>query len=108
MYEVRQYLTRDGKNVYAEWTRRLRDTKARIAVQRRVARMELGNFGDHKFCRDGVWELRINLGPGYRLYYALKGTNIVILLCGGDKGSQGADIDRACDYWRDVLERSKQ
>ena len=69
--------------------------------------MELGNFGDPSSV-ETVWELRINLGPGYRLYYALKGTNIVILLCRGDKGSQGADIDRACDYWRDVLERSRQ
>ena len=70
VYEIRRYLTRDGKDVYLEWQRSLRDTKARIAIDRRVNRIELGNFGDHKFCRDGVWELRIDLGPGYRIYYA--------------------------------------
>jgi putative addiction module killer protein len=61
-----------------------------------------GNFGDHKYCRDGVWELRIDLGPGYRIYYALNGTRIIILLCGGDKGSQSADIQHAVAYWSEV------
>jgi putative addiction module killer protein len=49
----------------------LRDTKARVAIDRRINRVELGNFGDHKFCRDGVWELRIDIGAGYRVYYAM-------------------------------------
>jgi putative addiction module killer protein len=73
MYEVRHYLTPDGKDVFLDWLRKLRDVTARIAVDRRVNRIELGNFGDHKFCRDGVWELRVdvrrrqaNAGCGYR------------------------------------------
>lgn len=59
-----------------------------------MARIELGNFGDHKFCRDGVWELRIGIGAGYRVYYAMHGQRVVLLLCAGDKRTQNADIDR--------------
>lgn len=79
---------------------------ARIAVDRRVNRVELGNFGDHEFCRDGVWELRIDVGPGYRVYYALAGKTVVLLLCGGDKRKQNADIDRAYEYWQDWQRRT--
>jgi putative addiction module killer protein len=100
-YQVRHYLTREGTDVYLEWHRKLRDLKARIAIDRRVNRIELGNFGDHKFLKDGVWELRVDVGPGYRVYYAIAGTEVVLLLCGGDKRTQSADIDRACAYWRD-------
>lgn len=66
MYEIRHYLTSDEKDVYLDWLRKQRDTTARIAVDRRMHRVEQGNFGDYKFCRDGVWELRIDLGAGYR------------------------------------------
>lgn len=89
-----------------EWRNGLRDSQARIAVDRRINRIELGNFGDHKPCRDGVWELRIDIGPGYRVYYAMHGVDVVLLLCGGDKRTQDRDIDRACDYWRDWQRRS--
>lgn len=106
MYEVRHYLTLDGKDVFLEWLRKLRDVTARIAVDRRVNRIELGNFGDHKFCRDGVWELRIDVGAGYRVYYAVANKEIFLLLCGGDKRTQDADIDRACGYWQDWQRRA--
>ena len=73
-YRIEHYLAANsGQDVYSAWLRRLRDSQAKVAVIRRVARMELGNFGDHRFCRDGVWELRIGVGPGYRVYYALSG-----------------------------------
>jgi putative addiction module killer protein len=81
------------------------DTKARISIDRRINRIELGNFGDYKFCRDGVWELRIDVGQGYRVYYAIAENQIVLLLCGGDKGTQNADISRACACWQDWLSR---
>lgn len=106
MYEIRHYLTTDEKDIYLDWLRELRDVTAKIAVNRRVTRIELGNFGDHKFCRDGVWELRIDVGAGYRVYYAVSGKEIVLLLCGGDKRTQDADIDRACGYWQDWQRRS--
>jgi putative addiction module killer protein len=108
VYEIRHYLTRSEKDVFMEWRRELRDTKAKIAVDRRINRMELSNFGDHKFCRDGVWELRIDVGPGYRVYYAISGTQVVLLLCGGDKRTQDTDIDRAYRYWLDWQERMGQ
>jgi putative addiction module killer protein len=100
MYEIQHYLTPDGgRDLYVDWLEKLRDTTAKIAVVRRVNRIELGNFGDHRFCRDGVWELRIDVGAGYRVYYAMAGKKIVLLLCGGDKRTQGADIKSACEYW---------
>ena len=84
MYEIRHYLALNGKDIFSEWRRSIRDDRARIAIDRRINRMELENFGDHRFCRDGVWELRIDVGPGYRVYYAIAGTEIVLLLLGGD------------------------
>lgn len=108
LYEIRHYLTPEQRDVYLEWHRKLRDLKARIAIDRRIYRIELGNFGDHRFCRDGVWELRIDVGPGYRVYYALAGKQVVLLLCGGDKGTQQSDIARACEYWQDWQRRAEQ
>ena len=67
MYEIRHYITQDANDPYLNWWRKLRDVKARIAIDRRVNRLELGNFGDHKFCREGVWELRVDVGAGYRV-----------------------------------------
>ena len=105
-YRIEHYLAASGgQDVYSAWLRRLRDSQAKVAVIRRVARMELGNFGDHRFCRDGVWELRIDVGPGYRVYYALSGHRLVLLLCGGDKRTQDADIGRAVGYWQDWQRR---
>jgi putative addiction module killer protein len=105
MFEIRHFLTRRDIDVFGDWLERLRDTKALIAIDRRVARTQIGNFGDHKFCRDGVWELRIDVGQGYRLYYGLAGAKIVLLLCGGDKRTQSADIRRARLYWQEWQER---
>ena len=108
MHEIRHYQTKGGKDLFIDWRRQMRDTTAKIAVDRRINRMELGNFGNHKFCRDGVWELRIDVGQGYRVYYALAGNQLILLLCGGNKRTQSADIDRACEYWQDWQERQEQ
>ena len=83
MYEIGHYLTSSGRDLYTEWLKRQRDNTARVAIVRRVLRMIPGNFGDHKFCHDGVWELRIDVGAGYRIYYAIAGEQIILLLCGG-------------------------
>lgn len=93
-----------GAQPFAEWVRRLRDTRLRIAIDRRTNRLIDGNFGDHKFCRDGVWELRIDYGPGYRIYYSLAASR-VLLLCAGSKDTQTTDIDRACFYWKQFQQR---
>ena len=106
-YEIEHYLSPgEHKDLYIDWLKRLRDTQVKVAVARRVIRIEQGNFGDHKFCRKGVWELRIDAGPGYRVYYALSGRRVVLLLCGGDKKTQDADIARAVDYWQDWQRRT--
>ena len=101
-YRIEHYLTAGGRqDLYLDWLRQLRDSRAKVAVVRRVSRIEQGNFGDHKFCREGVWELRVDTGPGYRVYYALSGRRTVLLLCGGDKRTQDSDIDHAVNYWQD-------
>lgn len=77
-----------------------------MSIDRRIYRLEQGNFGDHKFCRDGVWELRVDVGAGYRVYYAIEGNDIILLLCAGDKRTQDTDITRACSYWQDWQRRN--
>lgn len=99
------YLTLDERDLYQEWLDDLRDMRARVAIDRRVERLKGGNFGDHKFCQEGVWELRIDTGPGYRVYYAQVNQEIVLLLCGGDKNSQSKDISKAVMCWRDWQKR---
>lgn len=101
MYEIQHYQTGNGRDLFVDWLAKLKDVTAKVTIVRRVTRVELGNFGDHKFCRDGVSELRIDVGAGYRVYYAIAGKQVVLLLCGGDKRTQDADIDRACEYWLD-------
>lgn len=85
----------------------LRDNRARIALLRRMDRAALGNFGDHKVCRDGVSEMRVDVGPGYRVYYFQHGQTLVVRLCGGDKRSQDADISKAVAYRADFMRRMK-
>jgi putative addiction module killer protein len=89
MIEVRQTIE------YQAWRTRLKDEKAKAAIARRILRLQAGNFGDVKYIGDGVSELRIDFGPGYRVYLHRRGEVWVILLCGGDKGSQSGDIRRA-------------
>jgi len=107
VYKIRFYITATGKRIFAEWQSGLRDAKVKAAIIRRLNRVEQGNFGDHKYLKDGVSELRIAIGPGYRAYYAVAGQEIVLLLCGGDKRTQTADIDRACTYWKDWQNRGR-
>lgn len=102
MYELRHFETTDGRDPLQEWLDGLRDGRAFAAVLRRIDRMASGNFGDHAFCRDGVWELRIDVGPGYRVYYALRGRTTVVLLCGGDKRRPRRDIVQAVRCWREL------
>jgi putative addiction module killer protein len=106
MYTIRNYIDSAGKDVLLEWQRKLRDSIAKMSIDRRIFRLELGNFGDHKFCRDGVWELRVDVGAGYRIYYALEGNEIILLLCAGDKRTQDTDITRACSYLQDWQRRN--
>lgn len=105
LYDIRNYITPDGKDVFLDWLRRVRDPVAKAQIARRVNRIERGNFGDHRFCRDGVWELRVDVGAGYRIYYARSGEQVVLLLAGGDKRTQDADIESAIRHWKDWQRR---
>jgi putative addiction module killer protein len=89
MIEVRQ------TTGFSDWLHRLKDVNAVARIVTRIRRMELGNPGDSRAVGGGVMEMRIDYGPGYRIYYVHRGTEIVILLCGGDKRSQRQDIKRA-------------
>lgn len=79
---------------FAAWLRSLKDVRAQARIQVRIDRLELGNFGDAKFF-DGIGELRVDYGPGYRIYFARRGNTVVILVCGGDKSSQKRDVAKA-------------
>ena len=78
----------------------LKDRAAAARIAARIDRASLGNLGDHKYLRDGVSEMRIDVGPGYRLYFTRRGATIVILLCGGDKKTQQGDINQAVELAR--------
>lgn len=108
MIEIRHYVRSSGKNVFDEWLSQLADARAQAKIAVRINRVAAGNFGDCKPLREGVWELRIDWGPGYRVYYATIGRECVLLLCGGDKRKQKADIDRALEYLEDYKKRSEK
>lgn len=99
--EVRNYRTRDGKEPFKKWFYSLKDKKAIGAIRKRINSLTLGNLGDYDGVGEGVIELRIRYGPGYRLYCGMKGNTLIIMLCGGDKSSQQKDIKRAKEYWHD-------
>jgi putative addiction module killer protein len=107
MTEIRRYVTEKGTDVIGEWLAELKDARTRAKVAARIARLATGNFGDCKPIRSGVWELRINWGPGYRVYYAMAERTCVLLLCGGDKRRQAVDIKRAIEYWEDYQRRTR-
>ena len=96
-----EYLTADGRSPFAEWLERLRDVRARAIIRKRLNRVRLGNLGDSRADGEGVMELRVDFGPGYRVYFGDDGATVVVLLCSGDKSSQAADILRAHQYWAD-------
>ena len=97
--ELRIYVTEDGREPFSEWLISLRDHRARAKIRVRLDRVSLGNFGDCHGVGDGVQELRIDYGPGYRVYFGQEGTTIVVLLCGGDKSTQTNDTETAQRYW---------
>jgi putative addiction module killer protein len=106
MIELRRYQLEEGDVPVTEWLCGLRDVRARAQIEVRLRRVSTGNFGDCKAVGEGVAELRLDIGAGYRVYYGKHGQTLVILLCGGDKGSQKADITRAKAYWADWKRRN--
>ena len=104
--ELRYYQTLAGKRPFTEWFNTLADSRARRKVASRLARVASGNLGDAKSVGGGVLELRIDWGPGYRIYCARLGNHLLLLLCGGDKHTQVEDIRRAKAYFKDATARS--
>lgn len=103
--EIQNYLTADGRCPFSEWRDTLRDTRAKAKIRAKLNQVRLGNLGDYRSVGEGVCELRIDYGPGYRIYFGQIGTTVVLLLCGGDKSSQERDIDKAREYWQDYRSR---
>ena len=106
MFKTIDYLTEDGRDPIKDWLSNLNDRQARARILVRLQRMAAGNFGDCKPLTEGVWELRIDHGPGYRVYYARAGEKLLLLLAGGDKRKQQADINTAVSYWKDWNRRN--
>ncbi|PIE41214.1 MAG: addiction module killer protein [Gammaproteobacteria bacterium] len=104
---IKEYTDEKGKSPYADWLRGLRDSKAKAKIIMRVDKMELGLFGDVDSIGEGLSELRIHYGPGYRVYYGKEGQQVYLLLCGGDKSTQSKDINKAKEYWKDHKRRNK-
>ena len=104
--ELRRYVNRSGRDVLGDWLAKLKDNRTRAKIVARLDRLALGNFGDCRSLGGGLYELRIDWGPGYRVYFASVGKARVLLLCGGDKRKQTSDIQRALQYWQDYRERT--
>jgi putative addiction module killer protein len=103
--QIKFYETANGKRPFEIWLKDLKEQHTRAQVLMRLDRLKLGNFGDCKTLQEGVSELRIHYGPGIRIYYGKIGSQVVLLLCGGDKGSQDRDIVKAKEYLKDYQSR---
>ncbi len=100
---IKEYITKDGNNPFRDWFNSLKNVTTQAKIDVRLARVRLGNFGDTKSAGKGVYELRFHFGSGYRIYYGLDGSEIVLLLCAGDKRNQKKDIKKAHIYWEEYI-----
>lgn len=104
--EIKIFQADSGDVPFSSWLKTLRDVQARAIIRSRLNRLRLGNFGDSKSVGDGVFELRIKFGPGYRIYFADDGLSVILILWGGDKSSQDSDILKAKLFWNLYRSRS--
>jgi putative addiction module killer protein len=104
--EIRRYLTERGRDVFGEWLVGLKDARTKAKIVARIDRLSAGNFGDCRALRGGLFELRIDWGPGFRVYYAMIGKSCVLLLGAGEKRKQSTDIERAMQHLEDYRERT--
>lgn len=103
--EAYVYQTDSGRCPFEEWLEALKDGRGRAKIRAKIARVRAGNLGSCASVGKGVSELKVDSGPGYRVYFGQVGQEIVILLCAGDKSTQAKDIRRAHDYWMDYWRR---
>lgn len=101
-FRVREYVTADGRSPFRKWLDSL-DLRAKALVQARILRVEDGNLGDFRSVGSGVFELKIDFGPGYRIYFGFSDNEMILILNSGDKGNQKKDIIRAIKFWNDYL-----
>lgn len=107
MKETKYFQLPDGGYPYLIWFKKLKDKLTKAIIQRRIQSVRAGNLGDVSDCGNGVHELKIDFGPGYRIYFGNDGEALIIILCGGVKGSQERDIKKAHEYW-EVYKRGKK
>lgn len=104
---VEVYVQADGTTPIAEWLEGMRDRHGLYQIEVRIRRLELGNPGKYRTLTDGIFEMKIDHGPGYRVYFARRGATAVLLLCGGDKSTQDVNIKTATLYWEDFQQRNQ-
>ncbi len=107
MIELVRYRTEDGREPFTDWFESIRDEMAKARIAIRLRQVAAGNFGDVKPIGEGVTELRIHVGAGYRIYCGASGKHVVLLLCGGDKSTQAKDIGQAKSLWAAWKRRQK-
>lgn len=100
------YVTPAGKTPFEAWLLSLKDKRAVARILQRIDRIRLGNFGDCRSVGNGVYELRIHFGPGFRVYFGIVDDQLILLLCGGDKSSQQKDITTAQSYWKEYQDNA--
>lgn len=102
--EISYYVALNGRSPFRDWFESLRDFNAQAIIHSQIDRLSLGNFGKCKVLRPGLFELRINYGPGYRIYFGRTGSKIILLLCGGNKSTQTKDVANAYRHWKKFKE----
>jgi putative addiction module killer protein len=106
--KLKIYETLTGARPYSEWLNKLRDAMIVARIRVRIDRIESGNLGHYRALGDSLFEFKFDFGPGYRVYFAVEGDEIILLLSGGDKGTQRKDITRAREYFADYTIRNKK
>jgi putative addiction module killer protein len=106
--EIRIYITPNGKQPFAEWLAGIKDKVIEARIRRRLDQLSLGYYGDVKSLGEGISELRLQFGSGYRIYFGEIDNKIVLILYGGDKSTQSRDIQKAKGYWHEFTKRSKK
>jgi putative addiction module killer protein len=106
--ELKVFVSEEDVSEFEEWYTSIRDTPTRLRIRARLARVRSGNFGDHKIFSGGIGELRLDFGPGYRVYFVQEGAMIVFLLVGGDKNTQLIDIQNARQIWEKNQDENKR
>ena len=106
VYQLKVYKSLNGKTPFIDWLNKLVDQRAKQKIQATLDRATLGNLGKMRSLGEGVHELKITYGPGYRIYFGREDSELIILLCGGDKSTQYEDIKKAKTYWQDYKKKT--